>query len=58
MVSQDLLLLTLYHTIPTFSNPEKVTFKSNVGKGENAGNLLPKANFNTVDTHCLKFCGA
>ena len=30
--------LTLYHTIPTFNNPEKKPFKNIVGKGENADN--------------------
>ena len=30
--------LTLYHTIPTFNDPEKKSFENNVGKVENAGN--------------------
>ena len=30
--------LTLYHTIPTFNDPEKEGFENIVGKGENAGN--------------------
>ena len=31
------VLLTLYHTIPTFTNPTKEPFENIVGKGENAG---------------------
>ena len=30
--------LTLYHTIPTFNDPEKEPFENSVGKEENAGN--------------------
>ena len=30
--------LTLYHTIPTFNDPEREPFEKLVGKGENAGN--------------------
>ena len=30
--------LTLYHTIPTFNDPDKEALKNIVGKGENAGN--------------------
>ena len=30
-------LLTLYHTIPAFDDPEKKHFKNTEGKGENAG---------------------
>ena len=29
--------LTLYHPIPTFSNPKKKALENTVGKGENAG---------------------
>ena len=30
--------LTLYHTIPTFNDPENEAFRKHCGKGENAGN--------------------
>ena len=30
--------LTLYHTIPTFNDPEEEGFENIAGKGENAGN--------------------
>ena len=31
-------MLTLYHTIPTFNDPEERPFEKILGKGENAGN--------------------
>ena len=42
--------LTLYHTIPTFNNPEKKkNFKDIVGKGGNAGNQhFKKKNFKDI----------
>ena len=33
----SLNVLTLYHTVSTFNDPEKKTFKNIAGKGENAG---------------------
>ena len=30
--------LTLYHTIPTFNDPEEGAYRKHCGKGENAGN--------------------
>ena len=54
--------LIVYHTMPTFNDPEKESFFENIaGKGENAGNQhfllllqcftpFPKTNFNFLVT--------
>ena len=56
-------VLTLYHTILTFNDPEKKPYKNTVRKGENAGNqcfllfpqcfYFPKRNFNFPVTFIL-----
>ena len=37
LVAFSSLMLILYHTVPNFSNPEKISFENTVRKGENAG---------------------
>ena len=31
--------MIIYHTFPTFNDPQKATFENILGKGENAGNF-------------------
>ena len=55
--------LTLYHTIPSFNDPEQDTLENILGKGENAGNqhflLYPKCflpyPFYLIKTHHFSY---